>query len=223
LAFCGNRKVVPPTSAEQYEGGIKTQFFGGRLRATLAYYDLTKTNIATSDLAHPGFSLVIGAARSRGPELDIQGEILPGWNVIATYTNIDARVTNSNDAFPPAGSRLYNVPRNSGSLWNTYEIQEGDFQGFKFGGGVTLRDGESGCCDLPAFKIPGYATVDLLASYSRQLGDAKVSVQLNVNNLLDKHYFSGINTSGAGLPSLQAGYVDFGQPRTFMGQVSVQY
>ena len=35
------------SSAEQYEAGIKTEFFGGRLRATLAYYDLTKTNVAT--------------------------------------------------------------------------------------------------------------------------------------------------------------------------------
>ena len=33
--------------------------------------------------------------RSKGPELDIQGEILPGWNVIATYANQDVRVTKS--------------------------------------------------------------------------------------------------------------------------------
>jgi iron complex outermembrane receptor protein len=72
--------ILPPTSGQQYEGGIKTEFCGGRLRATLAYYDLTKTNVPTRDPdpTHQGFSIVTGAVRSRGPELDITGEILPG-------------------------------------------------------------------------------------------------------------------------------------------------
>jgi iron complex outermembrane recepter protein len=58
-----------------------------------------------------------------------------------------------------------------------------------------------------------------MAGYSRQLGDAKVSVQLNVANLLDKRYF----TSFTALNDLQGAWADFGTPRTFMGQVSVQY
>ncbi|MEI8209695.1 MAG: TonB-dependent receptor [Methylococcales bacterium] len=80
LLFPG--KTPPPTSAEQYEGGIKTEFFNSRLRANLAYYDLTKTNVMTTDMAHLGFSIATGAVRSRGPELDITGEILPGWTAI---------------------------------------------------------------------------------------------------------------------------------------------
>jgi iron complex outermembrane recepter protein len=221
-------KPVAPTSAGQCEGGIKTEFFGGRLRATLAYYDLTKTNIATPDRSHLGFSIITGAARSRGSELDIQGEILPGWNIIATYTNTDARVTKSNTDFPDSinptvGSRLFNVPRNSGSLWSTYEVQDGDLRGFKFGSGVTLRDGQTACCDTPAAKTHGYATVDMLAAYSRDVGKTKITAQLNINNLLDKHYFTGLQTNGAELTGFQQGGVDFGQPRTFMGSISIQY
>ncbi|NOU45279.1 MAG: TonB-dependent receptor, partial [Methyloglobulus sp.] len=63
------------------------------------------------------------------------------------------------------------------------------------------------------------ATIDLMAGYSRQVGDAKVSVQLNVNNLLDKQYFS----SRTDCKICKGTWVDFGTPRTFMGQVSVQY
>jgi iron complex outermembrane recepter protein len=235
-------KPVAPTSANQYEGGIKAEFFDGKLRANLAYYDLTKTNVAVGDLAidpttglqrncgtGPGScSLALGEVRSRGPELDITGEILPGWNVIATWANTDIIVTSSDFVGATGGSfkkgsRLPNVPRNIGRLWSTYEVQNGDYKGIIFGGGVNLRDRQ-----LPAdefgegqvsYKTPGYATFDLMAGYSRQLGDAKVSVQLNVDNLLDKHYI----TSLSALPSEQASFVDFGQPRTFMGQVSVQY
>ena len=78
--------VLPPhSSAQQYEGGIKTEFFNGRLRAALADYDLIKTNIATRDPNHPTYSIITGAARSRRPELDITGEILPGWKLIPIW------------------------------------------------------------------------------------------------------------------------------------------
>lgn len=227
LQVGNGEKPVPATSAEQYEGGIKTEFFGGRLRATLAYFDLTKNNIATPHpnpaLGNAGFSVITGAARSRGPELDITGEILPGWNVIATYANLDTKVLqtndNSNGQTPMTGSRFFNVPRNTGSIWSTYEILDGDFKGIKIGGGATFRDGQIGCCDTPSFKIPGYATVDLLAAYSVDIGKTKITAQLNINNLLDKRYYAGIFSQ----KDSRNGGVDFGMPRTFMGQISVQY
>ena len=226
--------TVPPTSAEQYEGGIKAEFFEGKLRANLAYYNLTKTNVAVGDPLHPapacgggGCSIALGEVRSRGPELDITGQILPGWNVIATWSNTDIIVTKTNadneklNGTISPGDRLPNVPRNTGSLWSTYEVQDGDFKGLIFGGGATLRDGllPFDGAGTGGYKTPGYATFDLMAGYSRQLGDAKVSVQLNVANLLDKRYF----TSFTGLNDFQGAWADFGTPRTFMGQVSVQY
>ncbi len=168
----------------------------------------------------------LGEVRSRGPELDITGEILPGWNVIATWSNTDIIVTKTNanneeiNGVSP-GARLANVPRNTGSLWSSYEAQDGDFKGLMFGGGVTLRDRQLPYGDVGANKytVPGYATIDLMAGYSRQIGDAKVSVQLNVNNLLDKRYYTSLQA----LSSQQGSWADSGTPRTFMGQVSVQY
>lgn len=220
-------RLPPPTSAKQYEGGVKTEFFGGRLRATLAYFDLTKTNVATRDPLHPTFSIVTGEARSRGPELDINGEILPGWNVIATYANTEARITKSNDdsaSSPTAvGSRFFNVPRNTGSIWSTYEVLTGGLQGIKIGGGVTMRDGQTGCCDKPAAGIPGYVLVDLLAAYSHKVWDSTVTAQLNVYNLLDHHYYSGLTTNGVGLTGLTGAYADFGHPRMFIGSIRIQY
>ncbi|MBD9355829.1 TonB-dependent siderophore receptor [Methylomonas albis] len=224
FTFTPDNKPVPPTEGQQYEGGIKTEFFDGRLRATLAYYDLTKTNVPTSDLSHPGFSVLTGAVRSRGPELDITGEILPGWNVIATYANTDARIIKTVETgYQALGTRFWNVPRNTGSLWSTYELKDGDLQGFKFGGGVTVRDGQTACCSFPAFTLPGYATVGLLAAYSVDVGNAKITAQLNVDNLLDKQYVSGLFTNYFVPGGFNAGYADFGQPRTFVGSINIQY
>ena len=236
----GNQfKPVAPTSASQYEGGVKTEFFDGRLRATLAYFDLTKTNIATGDpvLAHDcgngqgSCALAIGAVRSRGPELDIQGEILPGWNAIATYANIDIFVTKTNANNDPLGNinvgdRMINVPRNTGSFWSTYELQDADLKGLKFGGGVTVRDGQVGFSGtpltLPQIHVPGYATLGLMTAYSRNFGKSKVTVQFNIDNLLDQRYYSAIGqgTNGGGN---YAGIASYGAPRTAMGSISIQY
>ncbi len=231
----GVGKIIDPTSATQYEGGIKTEFLDGRLRATLAYYDLTKTNIAVGDPIQShncgggagNCSVAIGEARSRGPELDITGEILPGWNVIATWSNIDVRVTKASPSDPAVttgslgganqGDRLANVPRNIGSLWTTYEVQQGTYNGLKFGGGVNLTDRTY--TGNPNYPNPGYVTVDLLAGYSRKIGDTTISAQLNVNNLLDKRYATYQSVT----PEVNRAFVAFGTPRTFMGQISVQY
>ena len=218
-------KAVPATGANQYEGGIKTEFFNGRLRANLAYFDIVKTNIATPD-PNPTYALLggvvaTGAVQSRGYEFDVTGEIVPGWNAIATYSNTDAKIIKGNDVgYNAPGSRFWGVPRNAASLWNTYEFQQGDIKGLKFGGGVTLRDGQVACCDSPAYTIPGYATVDVLAAYSRNVGKSKVTVQLNVNNLLDKNYYTGLNTQSV---FFNSAYLDFGMPRTFMGSIGVQF
>ncbi|NOU20306.1 MAG: TonB-dependent receptor [Methyloglobulus sp.] len=234
----GVSKSIDPTSATQYEGGIKTEFFGGRLRATLAYFDLTKTNVASGDPnknhicvgGEPGScSIAVGEIRSRGPELDIYGEILPGWNMIATWANTDVRITKTNSqnelllGSVPVGSRYWGVPRNTASLFTTYEFQQDLLKGFKIGGGVNIQDQQIACCLLPVFKIAGFTTVDLLAAYTLDIKDAKITAQLNVNNLLDKRYYTGAGIDSIGGSTASGMYATFGQPRTFMGSINIQY
>lgn len=233
----GLSKAIDPTSAEQYEGGLKFEAFDGKLRATLAYFDLTKTNVAVADPSHPapacginGCSIAVGEIRSRGPELDIQGEILPGWNVIGNWTNLDIRVTkgiSANSSVSPTpgstaggnvGDRLFGQPRNTGKLWSTYTLQDSDFKGLQFGGGLNFV--ERTYTGDPKYPNPGYITVDLMGGYSRKVGDVTLSAQLNVTNLLDKYYTTDLFPA-FGAPN--TAFVTFGTPRTFMGQVSVQY
>jgi iron complex outermembrane recepter protein len=184
--FAVGGKLLPPESAQQWEVGAKTEFFDGLLRATLAYYDITKQNVATVDPTNifgcGGGSCftAAGEVRSRGPELDIQGEILPGWNVIATYANQDVRITKSNDTADSGstfieGNRLQFVPRNVGSVWTTYEVQQGPLDGFKVGGGVNMQDGVVNADNT--FKSPGYALVGLMTGYSFEVGKSRITAQ----------------------------------------------
>jgi iron complex outermembrane receptor protein len=101
---------------------------------------LTKTNIPTPDLFHPGSSIFTAAARSTGVEVDIQGEILPGWDVIASYTNQDVRMTSGTGGLlglQKEGQRVAAAPQNLASLLTTYTFHDESLKGLKIGGGYT--------------------------------------------------------------------------------------
>jgi iron complex outermembrane receptor protein len=173
--------LFEPERGTQYEVGIKGEFLDGRLSSTLAFYDLTRTNIPTDDLDNPGFSIQTGKQRSQGIELDMAGEILPGWNIIATYAYTDARITEDNNL--PEGNRLSNVPEHAASLWTTYEIQSGNLQGLGFGLGFFYAGERQG--DLEnTFDLPSYFRTDAALYYRRN----NFQAALNIKNLFDVDY-----------------------------------
>ncbi|WP_138502473.1 TonB-dependent siderophore receptor [Nostoc sp. PA-18-2419] len=197
-----------PTKGESFEVGVKSDFFDGKLSATLAAYQITKQNIIVNDPANPGFSLQVGEQRSRGIELDVAGEILPGWKIIANYAYIDPEITE--DTNPEyKGNEPSNVARNSASLWTTYELQTGGWKGLGFGGGVTFVGDRQG--DLEnTFTLPSYVRTDAALYYRRD----NWRVGLNIKNLFDVYYFESADSLDSVYPAA---------PFTVLGTVSVQF
>jgi iron complex outermembrane receptor protein len=152
-----NGSFVPPERGQQWEGGVKTALLGGRLSTTLAIYNLSRTNVTTSDAVHPNFYSVTGQQRSRGVELELTLQLLPGWNVTAAYSLIDAKVTDDTDI--PVGTPTQNAPRHSVNIWSTYEVRRTWLRGLGVGFGGRAYTNQSG--DLfDTFKIPGYGLLD---------------------------------------------------------------
>ncbi|BDA71233.1 ferrichrome-iron receptor [Calothrix sp. PCC 7716] len=200
-------QVFKPTRGTQYEVGIKTDFLEKKLSATLAAYHLTKTNVVTSDPVNPFLSVQTGEQRSQGIELDVAGEILPGWRVIASYAYTDAEVTKDNSI--SVGNQLNNVPTNQASLWTTYEIQQGNLKGLGFGLGLFYVGERQG--DLAnTFTLSNYLRTDA-ALYYRWEG---LRAAINIRNLFDTDYASFANSST---------YVQRGAPFTITGSVSWEF
>ncbi|MGH8552739.1 MAG: TonB-dependent siderophore receptor, partial [Methylococcales bacterium] len=83
---------LPPQEGEQYEAGFKTAFFDGRLSSTLAFFNVTKSNLSAADRTRPGIAFIAaGEARSRGIELDISGQPTDRLSLIGTYAFTDAQ------------------------------------------------------------------------------------------------------------------------------------
>ena len=204
-----NGDMFEPERGTQYEVGVKANLLGDQLFATLAFFNLTRTNVLTTDLENTLFQIQTGKQRSRGLELDVQGEILPGWNIIASYALTDAEITE--DEVFEEGSALFNVPRHSGSLWTVYELQRGPLQGLGVGMGLFFVGDREG--DLAnSFELPSYTRTDALVYYQRD----RVRAQVNLQNLFDIDFFEA-SRSGNDLEIVA------GEPFTVSATVSLQF
>ena len=173
----------------------------------MALYDTTLTNVTTEDPNNPNFEIQTGEQNSQGIELDIVGEILPGWNIFAGYAYTDAEVTEDNVI--PVGNRLENVPENNFNLWTTYTLQKGSLQGLGFGAGIFYIGERAG--DLEnTFFVDGYTRVDAAIFYEKD----KYRAALNFKNLFDAEFIEGTQGRQSILP---------GAPFEVQGTVSVTF
>jgi iron complex outermembrane receptor protein len=180
------QEITQPERGTQYEVGIKADL-SDQLAATLAFYDLTRSNVSTSDPNNPLRSIQVGEQQSRGIEFDLSGEILPGWNIIGGYALTDTEVVEDNTF--EVGNQLANVPRHSASLWTTYEIQSGNLQGLGFGIGLFFVGDRQG--DLAnTFELPSYLRSDAAIFYERD----RFRAALNFKNLFDIDYFDSASS-----------------------------
>lgn len=184
-----------PQEGKQYEIGIKTETPDKRFSSTLAFFHLTKTNLLTDDpnQADPNFQILAGKNRSKGIELDLAGQVTDNLNLLATYAFTQSSYTQ--DFSGLKGNRLENVPRHQGSLWGTWQFNNG----FKAGLGVVAVGKRPGDANN-TFVLPGYVRMDAMAAYTHRIGQHRLTAQVNINNLLDKVYFA--NSDGGSLSAI---------------------
>ncbi|MEH2291111.1 TonB-dependent siderophore receptor [Nostoc sp.] len=201
---------LEPERGKGYEFGVKTELLDDKVFATLAYFDITKQNVAVTDPNFPLASIASGEQRSRGVEFDVAGEILPGWKIIANYAYIDAEVaTDTNPEL--VSNRLYGVPEHSASLWTTYEIRRGNLQGLGVGVGFNYVGERQG--DLAnSYQADSYFITNAAVFYRRN----NWRFGLNFKNLTDVNYIESVS-------NLRSGGNNFGEPFTVIGSVSVQF
>lgn len=197
---------VEPERGTQYEIGVKGDI-SDRLSATLAFYHLTRTNVETTDPDNPLFTIQTGEQRSRGIELNVSGEILPSWNILAGYAYTDAEITEDNDL--PVGNRLPNVPEHAFNFWTTYTLQSGSLEGLGFGLGLFFEGDRQGDLDN-SFELPSYIRTDAAIFYERD----RFRAAINFRNLFDNEFFVFAANDTRVSP---------GDPFTVIGSISYEF
>lgn len=193
---------LDPEEGISYEIGSKADITDW-LSGTLAVFYAEKKNVAYSEtVGGETVYRTAGLVRSRGVELDLAGQLTDELQVIGSYGLTDAVVVEDPDY---AGNELANVARNTASLRLAYNYGEA-FNGagsLRFGGGLRAVGRRSGDADN-SFYLPGYGVVDLFASYTIER-EHPIEIQLNLNNIFDKSYYtSSIGSSAYGVSVGQA-------------------
>ena len=186
-----NGSTFGPETSKAYEIGAKFASPDNRITATMALFQMDKTNLLTADPTNSGFVIAIGAARSKGFELDIDAKLPADFHLIVAYAYTDAyslsTVLDPDFAKPILpGDPLINVPKNSFSTLLTKDFQLGDDRKAMFGVGLQYIDRRLGETATNYF-LPSATLVKLVGSF-----DITSNLRLNasVNNLFDKRWFA---------------------------------
>ncbi|OOC15253.1 ferrichrysobactin receptor [Dickeya dadantii] len=177
-----------PTTGEQKEVGVKFQPKGSNTLLTVSLFDITQKNI-TSYNSVTQYNEQIGKVKSKGVETEVHSQLTPEISLMAAYSYTDA-VTKESYTASQVNKAPSSIPRHAASAWGSYSFHNGPLKGVTLGTGVRYIGSTYGD-NAESFKVPAYTLFDAMARYelgslASQLKGA--AVQLNVNNLTDKHY-----------------------------------
>ncbi len=185
---------LKPQRSRNIELGTKWDLFDDRLSLTGAIFETGMSNArVTSDA---GTSRNAGRKKVRGAEIGFIGNVVEGWQVFGGYTYLDATIedngfvntgTSTAPVWTPSpfnGNRFPNTAMHSASLWTTWTPAFAP--ALSVGAGANYVGKVYGNVNNSKW-VPSYTRVDAMVAYefSRQY-----SLQLNVQNLTDRIYFT---------------------------------
>lgn len=198
--------LLEPVTGTNYEAGIKAEYFGGALNASFAVFQLNQENLPKALDQAQCLTLdscyeASGEVRTRGFELELAGELSPGWQASAGYTYAAAEYVKATSSAAKGDRFDSDSPYNLLKLATSYQLP-GALDRWSIGGAFRTQSRTYTSFNV---KQGGYSIVDLMTNY--RLTD-NIKVQANLNNVFDKRYYQSIsNPAGANI---------FGDPRNMM-------
>lgn len=181
---------LKPEETVNYELGTKWDVFQDRLSLTAAVFRTEKKNtrVLTDSFTYEN----AGKSRVDGIELSASGKVTDKWQVFAGYSYLKSELVDPGQkgnrsgsinatALSDKGNAMPNTPKNSFSLWTTYDVTPK----LTIGGGAFYVDEVYGDTANTVY-VPSYTRYDAMASYKLT---KNIDLQLNVQNLTDKTYY----------------------------------
>lgn len=197
-----DNNMLKPITGEDYEAGVKGEFFGGKLNASAGIFRINNVGRAVEDAASPMPCLPSnptgrcryagGKTQSEGWEAEVSGEIATGWSIMGGYTNTRTKYVVDPTA-ANVGQPLRSIdPRHQLRIFSNYRLG-GAFKGLTLGGGATIQSDATVTGSGLKARQGGYSVLNAMAGY--RFND-RYSVQVNVNNLTDKYYYKRFAPTG---------------------------
>ena len=179
-----------PLKSDLKEFGLKAAFFDNTMSFNAAVYEINQRNILmnANDPVNPDLLVTRGGERSRGFECDLAGYITHDWQINASYSYIDAKITNDSNA-SLIGARKQNTPKNSANLWTRYNFaSDSVLEDFGIGFGMQYQSSKVPWFTRD-FTLPDFTIFDAALYYKPNKSNMQIA--LNAGNLLNKTYWLG--------------------------------
>jgi catecholate siderophore receptor len=178
ISLAINQENLAPEQFTNYELGAKWDIKPD-LNATLALFQLDRTNVTAVNPVNPLVALRLPGTRTKGVELALTGRVLSNWQVSAGYTYQDSYRSDDQSI------TLAQVPKHQLALWNRYDVSDA----FGLGLGVVHQSSQFAALRTSATttRLPSFTRVDAALFYDIS---EKVQLQANVENLFDTNYFA---------------------------------
>ncbi|MFI0427186.1 MAG: TonB-dependent siderophore receptor [Flavobacterium sp.] len=181
-------EAIKPSIIDQFEVGVKKEFWNGILTTNVTLYQIVNSNLAqTAEFDANGnvntntnVKSLSGETTSKGVEVDIIYKPIEALNIIAGYSYNDMRYTETTGATGSfiEGDRLVRTPANTANLSFFYTVQSGVLKDISFGaignyignrkGGWNNQVDPTQPNGILDREIPldGYTTIDVSLGYN---------------------------------------------------------
>jgi iron complex outermembrane receptor protein len=202
--------VFAPYKTEQMEAGVKWN--AGTFTNTLSVFEITKPMmIKLGATAHPTYTDE-GEKRVRGAEWNTFGELVRSVRLLGGIAYGDGVQTRT-ALNQYNGKVAVGAPRWQGNLgleWDTPWVP-----GLTLSGRMQTSSGQY-LDSANTQRIPGWSQFDGGVRYATHFEGRKLVLRLNVDNLFDRHYYSGSFSDTTPIATL-------GLPRTVTASVTVDF
>jgi len=177
-------KALSPSIVDQYEVGVKNDFFKGKLGANLTFYYIRNNNLAQTaqfdssgnENSNTSIKELVGQTASKGVELDISFTPISNLNILAGYSYNDMRYTKTPETKGYIeGERLVNTPQHTANGSVFYTFNSLTLKGLKIGASAvyigkrnagwnnTVEQTQQYSRLIP---VDGFTTIDVSAGYT---------------------------------------------------------
>jgi catecholate siderophore receptor len=181
----------------------------GQVELTGALFDTRVNNVRISDPDDPTVQEAPFDQEVKGVELGAAGYLTDIWEITANYSHLKDKITESTDLLS-VGRLAPNTPQDAVNVWSTAEPHSG----WTMGVGFTAVSHRYADTENTA-GVPAYVVFNAMASYKFS---EHLQVQLNLNNVTDKLYFTGIYYTG-----VQENHTLPSAGRTLIGSASYRF
>lgn len=179
-------EALKPSLIDQYEVGIKNDFWKGILSTNVTVYQIVNSNLAqTAEFNANGtintntnVKALSGETTSKGIEFDITARPLPSLNIMVgySYNNMEySKTTGATGSFIE-GDRLVRTPQNTANLSAFYTVSAGKLKGLSLGtmtnyigdrfGGYNNTVNQAASLGDRTIPLSGYTTIDFSMGYT---------------------------------------------------------